>query len=130
MYQNLQLFNQADTPCYYKAIADPAGYFKISLQGMLDKLSNQIRPIMAAVSNNPPPMLSELKSLEDVREKDEKECKMAYSANRLFLMDEFKDMSNLILESTLFNIISEAIYLETDLCSIGKTYIRVKPSID
>jgi len=30
----------------------------------------------------------------------------------------------------LSNIVSEAIYQESDLCSIGKTYIRVRPSIE
>ena len=29
MYQSLQIFNQADTPCFYKTISDPSGIFKV-----------------------------------------------------------------------------------------------------
>lgn len=101
-----------------------------SVYSMLDSLSVKPRTVMATLSNNPPPSLTELKSLEDITEKDEKECEPEYSSNRLFLMDEFKELSYIILENTLFNIISEAVYQESDLCSIGKTYIRVKPTID
>lgn len=101
-----------------------------STYSMLENLNNLPREVMFSLSNKPPPSLTELCSLEDVRESDEKECEPEYNSNLLFLMDEFKDLSYIILENTLFNIVSEAIYQESDLCSIGKTYIRVKPSID
>ena len=85
---------------------------------------------MGSLSNFPPPSVSELFSLENINENDEKECEPSYSSERLFLLEEFKDLTSIILENTLFNIISEAVYQESDLCSIGKTYVRVKPSID
>ena len=101
-----------------------------SIYSLLDGLDMQPRQVMASISNKPPSSMMDLYSLEDVEETQEKDCEPEYSNNRLFLLDEFSDMSNLILESTLFNIISEAVSSESDLCSIGKTYIRVKPSIE
>ena len=101
-----------------------------TIYNMLENLNTKPLEVMAFLSNDPPASLSQLHSLEDILETDEKECEAPYSNNRLFLLDEFKEISNTILENTLFNIISEAIYQESDLCSIGKTYIRVKPSID
>ena len=97
---------------------------------LLDKFNSLPRDVMMTLSNKPPPSLTELYSLEDIGESDEKDCEPEYSSSRLFLMDEFKDLSYTILENTLFNIVSEAIYQESDLCSIGKTYIRMKPSIN
>ena len=101
-----------------------------SIYSLLDSLDTQPRQVMAAISNKPPSSLMDLYSLEDVEETQEKDCEPEYSSNRLFLTEEFSDISNLILENTLFNIISEAVSSESDLCSIGKTYIRVKPSIE
>jgi hypothetical protein len=97
---------------------------------LLDTVNALPREVMMGLSNKPPPSLNELYLLEDVVESDEKDCEPEYSSSRLFLMDEFKDLSYTILENTLFNIVSEAIYQESDLCSIGKTYIRMKPSIE
>ena len=101
-----------------------------SVYSMLKSLDTQPREVMGSLSNFPPPSVSELFSLENINENDEKECEPSYSSERLFLLEEFKDLTSIILENTLFNIISEAVYQESDLCSIGKTYVRVKPSID
>lgn len=99
-----------------------------STYSILNSLDSQPREVMASVSNDPPPSMSHLFTLEDICETQEKQCEPVYSSDRLFLLNEFTEVSNLILENTLFNIISEAVYQETDLCSIGKTYIRVKPT--
>eukprot|EP00358_Blepharisma_japonicum_P001557 CAMPEP_0202953740 /NCGR_PEP_ID=MMETSP1395-20130829/48185_1 /ASSEMBLY_ACC=CAM_ASM_000871 /TAXON_ID=5961 /ORGANISM="Blepharisma japonicum, Strain Stock R1072" /LENGTH=76 /DNA_ID=CAMNT_0049668165 /DNA_START=618 /DNA_END=845 /DNA_ORIENTATION=- len=75
---------------------------------------------MEQLDNSEPPNLYHLYSLEDVFEEEEEELEPDYTLERLYLKEEFTDLSRFILESTVFNAISEAIYQEADLMNSGK----------
>lgn len=96
---------------------------------LLDEFANEPTPLMEQLDNTEPPSLYNLYSIEDVVEEDEDELEPKYIQERLFLNEEFTDLASFILESTVFNAISEAIYQETDLMNVGKNFINLKPSI-
>ena len=101
-----------------------------SIKGLVEEVYNEPSPLVQQLSNSSPNNMHNLESLEDVKEEEDWELEPEYSQDRLFLKEEFQELAELILESTIFNIVSEATSGENDLLSFGKTYVKTKPSIE
>ena len=84
----------------------------------------------AQVDGSGPVTVHELFASNDLAVSDEEELQPTLTHDRLFLAEDFQELNELILEGTVFNVVSEAVYQESDLLSIGKTYVRMKPSIE
>lgn len=91
-----------------------------SFYKIIDEFDSQPSPIMNQLDNDFPPFISNLYGTGDVPDIEEKPP--GYSKDRLFLMEEFLDIGGGILENTVFNVICESIYGESDLCGGSKTY--------
>jgi hypothetical protein len=91
-----------------------------SFYQLLNDFDSQPIPIMDQLDDDFPPFISNLYGTYDIP--DTEETPAPYNKDRLFLMEEFLDIGSEILENTVFNVICESIYGESDLCGSSKTY--------